>query len=257
MPGAKPLAYPSDLCFAYDGSLAGFYCCVHECVYVKQLPIDICADGDEQPSLLQQKRIETDAEKAYTVRKAVSRKISMRALELIETVFLTHLPQKELHMLRFLLRGFREGSLITEMLTDPDVAVLLAAERHLGGERHLLLGFIRFSDFNGKLVATIKPKNFILPTIRDHFISRFANEDFLIYDRTHKAALLYENKQSRILFIEELPAFEASPEEEQFRALWKQFYNTLAIKERYNPICRRTHMPKRYWSEMTEMKELL
>lgn len=253
---AKPLAFESDICFTYDGSLAGFYCCVYESVYEKQLPLAICADGNDAPMLLQ-RRVPTDAEKAVKVRKAVAQKIGVRALELVETVFLTHLQNKELYMLRFLLRGFREGSKITQMLSDPDIATLLAAEKHLGGERHLLLGFIRFSDYNGKLVATIKPKNFVLPTIRDHFVARYPNEDFLIYDRTHKAALLYENKSCRILFIEELPTFEASPEEERYRALWKQFYHTLAIEERYNPICRRTHMPKRYWSEMTEMRELL
>ena len=256
MPGAKPLAYPCELCFTYDGSLAGFYCCVHESVYEKQLPLAICADGDEAPMLLQ-KRVPTDAEKAVRVRNAVATKIGARTLELVESVYLTHLQNKELHMLRFLLRGFREGGQITQMLSDPDIAALLAAEKHLGRERHLLLGFIRFSDYDGKLVATIKPKNFVLPAIRGHFVGRFPNEDFLIYDRTHKAALLYENKKSRILFIEELPAFEVSPEEERYRALWKQFYHTLAIEERYNPICRRTHMPKRYWSEMTEMRELL
>lgn len=253
----RPLAYPSDLCFAYDGSLAGFYCCVHESVYEKQLPLDICADGEVQPSLLIEKWIPTDAKKAVKVRKAIAEKIGIRARELIETVFLTHMEHKELCMLRFLLDGFVQGPVAMERIAEPELAALLAAERHFGGERHLLLGFIRFSDFEGKLVATIKPKNFVLPALREHFTMRYANEDFMIYDRTHKAALLYEQRRSHIYAMEELPAFEASPEEERYRALWKEFYNTLSIKERYNPICRRTHMPMRYWSEMTEMKEWL
>ena len=40
--------------------------------------------------------------------------------------------------------------------------------------------------------------------------------------------------------------------ERQFRALWKQFYHTIGIEGRYNPKCRMTHMPKRYWENMTE-----
>lgn len=257
MPERKPLAYPCDLCYTYDGSLAGFYCCVHESVYAKQHPLDICVQGEAQPTLLLEKWIPTEPEKAIKVRSAIAEKLGVRARDLIETVFLTHMAHKELCMLRFLLFAFPKGPMCTEMIAEPEVAALLAAEKHIGGESHLLLGFIRFSDFEGKLVATIRPKNFVLPLLRDHFTRRFSDEDFMIYDRTHHAALLYEQKRSRILAMEELPAFEASPKEEQYRALWKQFYHTLSIKERYNPLCRRTHMPKRYWSEMTEMSELL
>ena len=30
-------------------------------------------------------------------------------------------------------------------------------------------------------------------------------------------------------------------------------YETIAIKERTNPVCRRNHMPKKYWKHLTEM----
>jgi hypothetical protein len=53
----------------------------------------------------------------------------------------------------------------------------------------------------------------------------------------------------------ELPA--ANAEEEYYRELWKCFYRTIGIKERYNPRCRMNLMPKRFWSNMTEMKEEL
>ena len=39
------------------------------------------------------------------------------------------------------------------------------------------------------------------------------------------------------------------------RALWRKFYNTIAIESRYNPKCRMTHMPKRFWGDMTEFQE--
>ena len=43
-------------------------------------------------------------------------------------------------------------------------------------------------------------------------------------------------------------------EELDFRRLWRQFYDTVAIEGRYNPRCRMTHMPKRYWAHMTEFQ---
>jgi probable DNA metabolism protein len=42
--------------------------------------------------------------------------------------------------------------------------------------------------------------------------------------------------------------------EREYRQLWRKFYDTIAIQERYNPKCRMTHMPKRYWGTMTEFQ---
>ena len=54
--------------------------------------------------------------------------------------------------------------------------------------------------------------------------------------------------------MEELTLPPASPEEVAFRRMWKRYYDTVAIAQRENPVCRRTHMPKRYWNWLTEMQ---
>ena len=48
---------------------------------------------------------------------------------------------------------------------------------------------------------------------------------------------------------------QAGDEELYFRALWKHFYDTVAIEARYNPKCRMSFMPKRYWNQLPEMDE--
>ena len=50
----------------------------------------------------------------------------------------------------------------------------------------------------------------------------------------------------------------ASPEERElgYQKLWKSFYNALAIEERRNEKLRQQHCPKRFWENMTEMKDL-
>ncbi len=248
---------PSDAAYLYDGSLPGFFCCVHESVYSGELPAAICAEQEAQPSLFSQRLITTDAEKAERVRRSIPREISPRAYELVQTVFLSCLAEREMAMLRFLLLGYREGSGVPWMLGHEDVAPLLAAEKHLGGEVHLLTGFIRFSDYGGVLAGSISPKNFVLPFLAPHFTARYPEEDFLIYDKTHRAALVYEKKSCRIVPMEGIEFPQAGEEEEAYRALWRRFYHTVAIEARTNPVCRRTHMPKRYWENMTEMAELL
>ena len=48
-----------------------------------------------------------------------------------------------------------------------------------------------------------------------------------------------------------------SAEEQCLQSLWRQFYDTIAIKERYNPRCQRTHMPLRYRDNMTEFQTVV
>ncbi len=251
------LSTPSDLVFCYDGGLFGFYCCVHACFALRRLPLAIQPDGAAQTLLFPERRVETDADAAQRVRASIREKISPRALELVESVFLSCLFQKEMALLRFLLLGYQDGLSVMQKLPHPDVAALLEAERGLLREAHLLTGFVRFSDFGGKLAATIRPKNFVLPFLAGHFSDRFSQETFIIYDRTHGAALLHENGRVSLVQMEGFSLPEADETEERYRALWRRFHRTLSIEARKNPVCQRTHMPKRFWSEMTEMRDLL
>ena len=255
MSGLKPLAVPSNLIYVYDGSFPGFLCCVHECVYSHTLPAGIYRADEAPLTLFESVTIPTDRQKSERVLASIPAKISPAALSLIQTVFLSCLGQKELFMLKFLLRGYREGGKIVGMLGDPDVAPLLKSERHLLGEAHLLKGFVRFSDYGGALAGTITPKNFILPFIADHFTLRYDDEDFMIFDKTHKAALVYQNRRREIISLERVDFPAVSESEARYRALWKKFYDTVAIEARINPKCRMTHMPKRYWENMFEMHD--
>lgn len=244
----------TDEVYLYDGSLSGFYCCVLESVYSHALPRAVAPEGEDQLCMFHRKSILTDQAKAARVRASIPRKISARALELVEAVFLSCLEEKEMALLRFLLLGYQTGGRVTNMLSHPDVCPVLAAERHMMGERHLLTGFIRFADYGEGLAATITPKNFVLPFLAGHFIARFPKEDFLIFDKTHKAALIYQGGKAEIIPVDEMTLPEVPPEEARYQAMWKTFYNTIAIEARYNPKCRMTHMPKRYWGNMTEFQ---
>lgn len=251
------LATPCDVTFLYDGSWQGFLCCVFESVYTKQLPAFIFEQTKAQPTLMAQKQIETDEIKAQRVHNSIGEKISPQALVLLQQVFLSCLEQKEFKMLEFLLLGYQEGKKTIKMLGHEKVAPLLKAQRHLLHEAHLFTGFVRFADYGGTLAATISPKNFVLPFIQNHFVGRYSNESFVIFDDVHKAALLYKDKKAQISPVDSISFLQESQEEKEYQELWKQFYKTIAIKERINHKLRRNLMPKRYWSNMTEMKELL
>lgn len=243
--------------YRYDGSFEGFLCCVYDSVYRRETPLCITAERDAPALLGAERPVATDGERAARVRDSIARRISPRALELCRNVFCSCLAQRELHLLRFLLRGYREGGGICQKSGDELVSRLLSAEKRLLGEAHLLKGFIRFARAEGMLVAFITPKNYVLPCIAEHFCLRLAQERFAIIDKTHGAALLYGEGEARVLRVESLRAPELSAEEAGWQALWKRFYDTVAIEGRENPRCRMSHMPRRYWENMPEVADLL
>ncbi|WP_110945300.1 DUF4130 domain-containing protein [Paenibacillus phocaensis] len=55
---------------------------------------------------------------------------------------------------------------------------------------------------------------------------------------------------------EKLALPEAGGQELTYRRLWKRFYDTMAIRERLNPRAQMSHMPKRYWARLTEMRKV-
>lgn len=244
----------SNVIYYYDGTYDGFMCCVFESVYQREIPVSIKLYGEEQATLYPVKEIYTDPEKAERVKVSIVKKISPEAKEIIEKSFLTNMKDKELHMLRFMLLGYKHGRKITEMLDNDEVDRVQKAVLFLGREAHLTLEFIRFSDYGGVLLSEITPRNNVLPLIASHFCSRFSGETFMIYDKTHKIALVHKDGERSFINVEHLEPPEAGPEEEHYRALWRKFYDTIGIEGRYNPQCRMNHMPKRYWKNMTEFQ---
>ena len=250
------MSYFTDVIYRYDGTFEGLLCCVFESYEKKEIPTEIIGPDKGQESLFVIKQIKTEPEKARRVAVAVPTKISQEAFDFIRYAFLTCFNEKELTILLFLRKGFRVGSKVMFMLTDHVVDKLTKAVKHLLNESHLLKGFIRFSDFHDVLVAEIAPKNYVLPLLAKHFSERYPQERFVIYDKTHQMALVYDSYQTIIGPIEKMELPKVDEKEATYRKLWKTFYDTIEIKERHNPKCRMNLMPKRYWRYMTEFNEV-
>lgn len=242
----------SALIYGYDGSFAGFLCCVFESYDKKELPLDIVPPERAQGSLFAAKWIETDSEKARRVARSLPQRLGGEGALFVRHAFWTCLPQKELQLLRFLRLAYRVGPAALQRLTQEPVHALRQAVRHLERESHLFKGFVRFAEVNGALVASIEPKNFVLPLLRAHFCARYPEERFLIHDKTHGAALVYAPYRAEIIALAALALPQNDAREAAFQSLWQAFYEAVEIRERHNPKCRQTQMPKRYWKHMTE-----
>jgi len=249
------MSYRTDVAYLYDGSFDGLLCCVYESYYQKELPSMIFSHSEMQETLFPVKEIMTDHVSALKVENSISHSISNEALRLVRLCYFSNTVNREIMILNFLRLGYKIGASVTDMLADDAVRSITNTARNVQRESHYYKEFLRFSDYNGALVAIIEPKNFVLPMIVDHYCDRFPGENFLIYDESHKYALVYQNGESLIMPLEHFELPETNEKEEKYRVLWKRFYDTIAIEGRINPKLRMGNMPKRYWKHLTEFQE--
>lgn len=244
----------TEMVYYYDGSFDGFLCCIFDS-YANHEPLTaIFPEEDSAPTLFASRYILTDPGHANRVLRKIV-KCSPYTADLLRKGFLSCLPEKDLYLYRLVVKLLREGPGFLRNFSDETLYPVAKAVRHLMGEAHLLKGFVRFSDLGGVLGSEIEPKNRVLPLLRCHFCSRYQGEKFFIYDRTHREVLLYASGKAVICPLADFQMAPPDETEAAYRILWKRFYDTIAIKERYNPKCRMTNMPKRYWGTMTEFQD--
>ncbi|MBQ7873699.1 MAG: TIGR03915 family putative DNA repair protein [Oscillospiraceae bacterium] len=244
------------LIFAYDGSFEGFLSAVFDAFLMKALPADIVVFGDMEPTLLKVHYVETDFEHARRVQIGIAKKLGGTVLNMVEKAFLFDGEGKENAIMHFIWKAFREGRSTGGKIGDEEVNRVFKMCVAVNNEAEHLRQFTRFSDSNGALIAVIHPKHFILPLIKTYFCNRIKNEHFLIFDAEHGAALIHTPEKTAIVPVESLE-IPSDVEDKFYSGLWKSYYRHIAIASRYNPTCRRTHMPKRFWQYLPEVEEEL
>ena len=156
-------------------------------------------------------------------------------------------------------RTIKNSKRIMEQLTNADVAKIFELSRKVSNEAHQFMEFIRFRELeNGVLFSEITPKNRVLVCIGDHFTDRFPLENWMIYDKRHQESILHRAGYQWVLMegerVDQQEVHKISENEKEIEQLWKEFFTSISITERENPICQRTHLPYRFRSDMTEFQ---
>lgn len=240
--------------YSYDGSFDGFLSSVFAAYSRREEPEEIVPFGELQEMFGRVPvEIHTQNEHARRVEKGIITKMGDPVYQKIWTAFLSGDGGKATALYRYIRRGFVIGRGILNDIAHPDVLPVEEIYRHITGEAHLLRGFTRFSLMEGGVFyAKITPKNSVVPLLMPHFSDRFSVQPFLLHDPVHELTGVYNLRDWYLVETNTLtpPALDES--EAGYRRMWKSFYDTVAIPERINHICRRTHMPLRYWPNMAE-----
>ncbi len=225
--------------------------------HVPQERLDILVDGTYELELFAEYRyIQTDMEKAVKVARSVSRRISAEAYRQIYAASLSHETDKVMAIYRFLKLGFCVGAKVTDMHAKAEVCRMFELCRNVVNEAHSFREFVRFAELeNGVLLARIRPKNFVLPLMAEHFADRFPEEHFVIIDDNSEMGMFHERGKAWFLSPIDRGAIERlwqSKRSQEFEYLWKTFFKAIAIEQRRNYRCQRTMCALRYRDYMLE-----
>ena len=253
--------------YLYDGTFEGLLTCVYY-NYYEEKAAGIFKKESYQSTLLSGfKIIATEEEKATKVYDAIERKISRDDLRRIYRVFLSNIENKETVILKYVQLGFKEGSNVSSFHSNPIVFNVQQIEKKVSFEVHRLAGLVRFTilkinhdkfaeeEFHQEILySCIEPDHDVLELMAGHFADRFKNEPFIIHDKARGKAVFAQGGIWYISDFNNTDLLVQVKDEKLYQELWKEYFTSIAIKERINPRCQKRFMPIRYWKNLTEFQ---
>ncbi len=244
------------LYYIYDGSFDGFLTAIYDAYYEKDDPEQIIpANHFIDNFLITKHYIQTDEEKSRRVYEAIIKKISKNTLSNVMYAYLSEHENAGIYILEYLRFGFKVGSIVDSYLSDDRVHNIHKLVTKITREKHLLLGILRFRLLQNNIYyAPIEPDCNTVCLLGAHFAARMSDQKFVIHDVKRNYGVFYDSTKWFMSAIEINKNIEFHENEFFYQNLWKQYFESITIKDRINPKLQSNFMPKRYWKHLVEMK---
>lgn len=196
----------------------------------------------------------TNKEKASKVTKSICEKMGYCTYESLYFASTVDDDDKATDIYFTIVEGFnlKDSFKILDLWTNQHVSNVLALKRKASNEFCRWREFLQFRELeNGILYSKIGPICNILPLLSSHFENRIPKENFIIHDEIRDLFLVHEASHKCVLvngnsFIENREILEQTSDNDKIIcALFKEFVETIAIKERINPKLQQQLMPLR------------
>jgi len=242
------------LIYIYDGSFEGLLTAIYEAYYRREQPDSIVSGQALQKDLFSREVIiKTDSEKADKVYHSIRQKISQSALRHVYYVYLSDMEQAGTYIYKYLRLGWKIGKDIDRYLSLDEVLQVHNISRKVGNEKHRMLGLVCFRCLQGNIYyASIEPDYNIVGLIAPHFAKRLSDQKWVIHDLKRNLAAMYNTKEWIIAELDANIRVAFEKEERDFQQLWKQYFQSIAIKDRINPRLQKSNMPMKYWKHLIE-----
>ena len=248
----------------YDGTMAGLLTTIFD-VYERKLEcVHIGKEGQLQPDAFAALIIiDSDEQKARRVWIGLRVILPATALDQFYFAFLSEHSGIENVLLAYVRYTFSIKKNIAEDYGNAAVLQVVQTARKVWREKHRMEAFVRFEQLkDGLYYAVIEPDHNVLPLIIKHFKSRYADQDWLIFDVRRKYGIHYDQQTELVTEVQvdwdaddkSLNAGAVMREEPLYQELWKTYFKSTGIKERTNKKLHMQHVPLRYWKYLTEKR---
>jgi probable DNA metabolism protein len=250
----------------YDGTFEGLLCGIFA-VYERKLDDVQLVTGTHRQLLFHAGYLDiaTDSPQAMRVWDGLRKKISTDALNNIYQTFLSELPEREAVILSFIRHALASRENIEKDFGHPAVLSVAQIARRVHREKHRMEAFVRFQRTRDNVYwSLIEPDFNVLPLLVSHFKDRYADQAWIIYDRTRGYGIEYSPQTEQVQSVtlelaadvskEFLPDAICHEEETAYQALWKNYFRSVDIESRKNMKLHVRHVPTRYWKFLTEKR---
>jgi probable DNA metabolism protein len=250
----------------YDGSFDGFLTSIFERYERKLADFVITRPNRYQPQLTSTHlEIKTDKTKSQRVWTGLTNSLSAIKRNEFYKTFLSELPEMERVLCDFVRHVFSSKHNVEEDLGHPSVIGVSKIAHQVHREKHRMEAFIRFQrTIDNLYFASINPDFNVLPLIVSHFKDRYADQNWLIYDKHRKYGIHYDCSNFNVTEVqvqldgdasgEFLPENICHGDEIAYQKLWKNYFYSVNIGSRKNKKLHVRHVPTRYWRYLTEKK---
>ena len=241
--------------YLYDGSFKALLILVFNLIKFKKIPLDIKSENEYEANLIDEPvyvNVKLTSKTINNVIKILPSNIYLR----IYYVYLSNNKNKEMIIYEFLKNFMIYKESIINRRNIDSVNELIRISKYVGSEAHKLKGFLRFKKMKDFYYASINPTNSVISILANHFKRRLSNENWIINDTNRGIYAIYDKNKITYLKKEDILKLnlELSSDEMFYEKLWKEFFNTIGIKERQNLKCQMNFMPKKYWKNIIEME---
>lgn len=253
--------------YIFDGTYAGFLCCIFEGFERKERHIIPVTQEDYLPGLFQERRtITTNLIYSKRVTRGLCNHLDQSENLDFFRAFLSEDRQAWVATFNVIWKLFTSGKQVLSNYGDEDVLYFHQTLKKVSRESHRMKAFIRFQKSeDGMFFSVIEPDFNVLPLIADFFRKRYADQSWVIYDVKRAYGFMYNlhgisevqltmAEKDSMMAQHELVALDER--EVLFQRLWKQYYKSTNIALRRNMKLHLQHVPKRYWKYLTE-KEVI
>lgn len=251
--------------YVTDGSFDGLLCAVFAS-YSGPMPTAIVDAAVYQTNLFDNIiEIPTDEEIALRVLKGIDAVSDDKASRLCLMIFLSEFDDANLlvwRLIRKLMRVKSAGFLGN--YADSDVLRAAQIRKMMSREIHRMHAFIRFQKaHDGAYYALIDPDFDVVPLLDDHFVRRFADMRWHIFDVRRQYGIACDGVTVRLIASldglldtrrAQLNEAMLDEQEQAFQGLWKTYFDSVNIKARANRKHHLRQLPKRYWKYLSEKR---